>query len=199
MAKRRSILIGTALVAGAALWYLFRPDALVISKTVSESFPVAEASAPAMAESPGMAHSSMSQESGMSHESAMSQGSAMTANGSADPVKLASGQFHTNAHETKGIATIYRLEDGRLVLRLTEFVTSNGPDVRVYLVAAVDVQKEGAAKRAGIVDLGPLKGNIGDQNYDVPVGVDLAKYRAVSIWCRRFSVNFGAAPLTAAM
>jgi len=199
MAKRRSILIGTALVAGAALWYLFRPDALVVSKTVNESFPVAEASAPAMAESPGMAHSSMSQESGMSHESAMSQGSAMTANGSADPVKLASGQFHTNAHETKGIATIYRLEDGRLVLRLTEFVTSNGPDVRVYLVAAVDVQKEGAAKRAGIVDLGPLKGNIGDQNYDVPVGVDLAKYRAVSIWCRRFSVNFGAAPLTAAM
>jgi len=69
----------------------------------------------------------------------------------------------------------------------------------VYLVAAVDVQKEGAAKRAGIVDLGPLKGNVGDQNYDVPVGVDLAKYRAVSIWCRRFSVNFGAAPLTAAM
>ena len=199
MAKRRSILIGTALVAGAALWYLFRPDALVVSKTVNESFPVAEASAPAMAESPGMAHSSMSQESGMSHESAMSEGSAMTANGSADPVKLASGQFHTNAHETKGIATIYRLEDGRLVLRLTEFVTSNGPDVRVYLVAAVDVQKEGAAKRAGIVDLGPLKGNVGDQNYDVPVGVDLAKYRAVSIWCRRFSVNFGAAPLTAAM
>jgi len=84
-------------------------------------------------------------------------------------------------------------------LRLTEFTTSNGPDVRLYLVAASDVQKEDAAKRAGIVDLGALKGNIGDQNYDVPEGLDLSKYRAVSIWCRRFSVNFGAAPLADAM
>ncbi|MGE5743040.1 MAG: DM13 domain-containing protein, partial [Gemmatimonadota bacterium] len=94
-----------------------------------------------------------------------------------------------------GAATIYRLADGRLVLRLTEFATSNGPDVRVYLVAADDVQDEAAAKLAGFVDLGALKGNIGNQNYDVPAGLDLSRYRAVSIWCRRFSVNFGAAPL----
>jgi hypothetical protein len=114
-------------------------------------------------------------------------------------VKVVTGRFHSNAHETKGVATIYRLDDGHRALRLTEFSTSNGPDVRVYLVAASDVQKEDAAKRAGFVDLGPLKGNIGDQNYDVPAGLDLTKYRAVSIWCRRFSVNFGAAPLTEAM
>jgi len=110
MTKRRSILLSVAVVAGGLLWYLFRPDALIISKTVNEPFPAAEGSASSMTESPGMAHSSMSQESGMSRESAMSEGSAMTAHGSADPVKLASGQFHTNAHETKGIATIYRLE-----------------------------------------------------------------------------------------
>ena len=66
-------------------------------------------------------------------------------------------------------------------------------------VAAGDVQSEAAAKQAGFVDLGALKGNIGDQNYDVPASLDLAKYRAVSIWCRRFSVNFGAAPLAEAM
>jgi len=82
-------------------------------------------------------------------------------------------------------------------LRLTQFATSNGPDVRVYLVAASDVQGEAAAKQAGFVDLGALKGNIGDQNYDLPAGLDLSRYRAVSIWCRRFSVNFGAAPLEA--
>ena len=97
--------------------------------------------------------------------------------------------------ERIGLATIYRLSDGRRVLRLTEFVTSNGPDVRVFLVAAGDAQDEVAAKQAGVVDLGALKGNIGDQNYDVPTDLDLTKYRAVSIWCRRFSVNFGAAPL----
>jgi hypothetical protein len=114
----------------------------------------------------------------------------------ATPDKLYSETLQSNAHETRGVATIYQLDDGRRVLRLTKFSTSNGPDVRVYIVAATDVQEEDAAKRAGIVDLGALKGNIGDQNYDVPAKLDLSKYRAVSIWCRRFSVNFGAAPLS---
>ena len=189
MTTRRSILIGTAVVAGAALWYLFRPDALVISKTVNEPFPAAEHAMSSMAESPGMAQSGSA-----SLESLAMAQSAMAAD---EPAKVASGRFHTNAHETKGVATIYRLPDGHRVLRLTEFATSNGPDVRVYLVAAGDVQHEDAAKQAGFVDLGALKGNIGDQNYDVPADLDLSRYRAVSIWCRRFSVNFGAAPLAA--
>ena len=84
------------------------------------------------------------------------------------------------------------------VLRLTEFATSNGPDVHVYLVAAADVQDDATVKTAGFVDLGSIKGNVGDQNYDVPADLDLAKYRAATIWCRRFSVNFGTAPLAAA-
>jgi hypothetical protein len=50
-------------------------------------------------------------------------------------------------------------------------------------------------KNAGYVDLGSLKGNIGDQNYDVPQELDLSKYQAVTVWCNRFSVNFGTAPL----
>jgi electron transfer DM13 len=186
MSPRRSLLIGTAIVAGGLLWYLFRPDALVISKTVNESLPAAEEAE--------MAHRTMAASSAMGGSGEMgSMGEA------AEPVRLARGRFHTNAHETQGLATIYRLEDGRRVLRLTEFRTSNGPDVRVYLVAAADVQHEEVVKQAGIVDLGALKGNIGDQNYDVPPGLDLTSYRAVSIWCRRFSVNFGAAPLADTM
>jgi hypothetical protein len=106
------------------------------------------------------------------------------------------GLFHSNAHPTTGTATIYRMPDGRLVLRLTDFETSNGPDVQVYLVAAPDVNDDATVKRAEFLNLGTLKGNIGDQNYEVPAGVDLTRYRAVSIWCRRFSVNFGAAPLS---
>jgi hypothetical protein len=110
--------------------------------------------------------------------------------------KLVSGQFHSGAHETKGTATVFQLADGKKTLRLTNFQTSNGPDVHVYLVAASDAKDNDTVKTAGYVDLGSLKGNIGDQNYDVPAGVDLAKYRAATIWCARFSVNFGTAPLT---
>ncbi len=111
------------------------------------------------------------------------------------PMKLASGEFHSGAHETKGTAAIFQLGDGKRTLRLTNFATSNGPDVRVYLVAAPDAKDDDTVKNAGFVELGSLKGNIGDQNYDVPANVDLAKYRAVTIWCARFSVNFGTAPL----
>jgi hypothetical protein len=112
-----------------------------------------------------------------------------------EPMKLASGEFHAGAHETKGTAAIFRLADGKRTLRLTGFETSNGPDVHVYLVAAGDAKDNDTVKSAGFVDLGSLKGNIGDQNYDVPANVDLAKYRAATIWCARFNVNFGTAPL----
>jgi hypothetical protein len=101
------------------------------------------------------------------------------------------------AHETAGTATIYQLADGRKTLRFTGFRTSNGPDVQVYLVAAPDARDDQTVTKAGFIVLGALKGNIGDQNYDLPADVDLTKYRSVSVWCRRFSVNFGAAPLAA--
>jgi hypothetical protein len=112
-----------------------------------------------------------------------------------EPVSLVAGSFHDGAHATKGTATIHRLADGKRILRLTDFETSNGPDVRVYLVAANDATDSETVKSAGHVDLGKLKGNIGDQNYEVSADVDLDKYRAVTIWCARFGVNFGTAPL----
>lgn len=114
------------------------------------------------------------------------------------PAPVLAGQFHSNAHETKGVATIYGYPDGRRVLRLTEFETSNGPDVQIYLVAANDINENETVTQVGFVNLGAMKGNIGDQNYDVPAGLDLTKYRAVTVWCRRFSVNFGTAPLSPA-
>ena len=118
-----------------------------------------------------------------------------TASAASKATTVASGQFHAGAHETKRAATILELGDGKRTLRLTNFETSNGPDVHVYLVAAADAKDNETVKTAGFVELGSLKGNIGDQNYDVPANVDLTKYRAVTIWCARFGVNFGTAPL----
>ncbi len=112
------------------------------------------------------------------------------------PVSLVRGNFKSLAHETKGVATIYKLADGKQTLRLTEFATSNGPDVHVYLTAAEVEKGSDAVKTAGFIDLGSMKGNQGDQNYDLPAGIDLSKYKNVAIWCARFGVNFGLAPLT---
>ena len=109
---------------------------------------------------------------------------------------LESGTFYGVLHPTEGTATIYRMGDGTHVLRFTNFKTSNGPDVHVYMVAADDARDSASVLRAGFIDLGAIKGNMGDQNYTLGPDVDLSKYRAVSVWCKRFSVNFGTAPLT---
>lgn len=122
-------------------------------------------------------------------------GTAQPASMKDGPIALAQGNFHSGAHETKGTATIHRLADGKRVLRLTGFETSNGPDVHVYFVAAKDATDNATVKNSGFVDLGSIKGNQGDQNYDVPADLDLNKYQAVTIWCARFGVNFGTAPL----
>ena len=112
------------------------------------------------------------------------------------PTPLLSGHFHGVAHETEGTATIYELSDGSRLLRLTGFTTSNGPDVQVYLVAATDADDSDTVTEAGFVSLGKLKDTKGDQNYELPADIDLERYRSVAIWCARFSVNFGSAPLT---
>jgi hypothetical protein len=108
---------------------------------------------------------------------------------------IESGHFYSILHPTEGTATIYRLVDGTRVLRFTGFRTSNGPDVHVYMVAAEDAKDIATVQQAGFIDLGVIKGNVGDQNYTLSSELDLSKYRAVSIWCKRFSVNFGAAAL----
>jgi len=110
---------------------------------------------------------------------------------------LETGTFHGKVHQTSGRATIYQESDGKLVLRLTNFKTSNGPDVHVILVAAKDADDDANFLKSDTarLELGKLKGNEGDQNYQIPTGTDLSKFQTVSIYCERFNANFGAAPL----
>ena len=110
---------------------------------------------------------------------------------------IETGTFHGKVHNTSGRATIYKEGDGRLVLRLTNFKTSNGPDVHVVLIAAKDADDDANFLKSSTerVELGLLKGNEGNQNYNIPAGTDLKKFQTVSIYCERFNANFGAAPL----
>ena len=103
------------------------------------------------------------------------------AQGASSPQPLESGEFYSILHPTQRHRTIYQMGDGSRILRLTRFSTSNGPDVHVYMVAADDAKDVAIVEKAGIVDLGVIKGNIGDQNYTLRSDLDLAKYRAVSI------------------
>jgi Electron transfer DM13 len=104
-------------------------------------------------------------------------------------VALGAGAFESAAHETTGRATLIRLAEGGRVLTLTHFETDPGPDLRVYLVTG------NADELGDVVDLGALKGNRGDQQYEVTGSVDPDRFRTVVIWCRAFSVAFGSARL----
>ena len=109
---------------------------------------------------------------------------------------LATGTFHGIVHKTSGRATVYQTTGGN-VLRLTHFATSNGPNLHILLLAAADAKDDEnfLTEKVERIDLGPLKGNEGDQNYAIPAGTDLARYKSVAIFCERFNANFGTAPL----
>jgi hypothetical protein len=105
-------------------------------------------------------------------------------------VAVASGPFKVaDEGSASGDATVIKKAAGGRVLTLTHFAVNNGPDLRVYLVP-------GDGKDTGKhVDLGGLKGNKGNQKYDVPGSADIGRYKTVVIWCRAFSVAFARARL----
>lgn len=166
------------LVAGAAGLYWFQPWRLVTSTTVSETLSVPESSpAPSRPES-----------SPAASRPAAAPG----------PVVLRQGSFVTHEHATTGTARLIRDADGSHRVELAGLDTSDGPDLRVWLTD--QPVREGRAgwrvfDDGAYVELGRLKGNRGDQVYAVGGDVDVTAYRSVAIWCKRFSVSFGAAPL----
>jgi hypothetical protein len=90
-------------------------------------------------------------------------------------------------HNAEGQAKVIKLGDGSNFLRLEDFRSTNGPDLYVYL--STD------RGNSDFVNLGRLKGNVGDQNYKIPEGTDLSNYDTALIWCQAFSVLFGSAEL----
>jgi hypothetical protein len=108
------------------------------------------------------------------------------------PTVALSGTFKDadNFHRGSGKATVYVLPDGKRVLRFEDFTVTNGPALSVYLVRSADGNVD-----SGFLDLGKLKGNKGNQNYEIPTDTDLNAYGSVVIWCVPFGVTFAVASL----
>jgi Electron transfer DM13 len=158
--------VGVVLIAGFVLWF-FEPQALLLDDTVSET-------APRVDEAPE------------SRDEGGSKGSPRGV--------VSKGDFRSLAHDARGTALIIEASGGDTYLRFEEFEVENGPDLKVYLSRAKsDAPEDELAVE--IVDLGELKGNVGDQNYLVPASVDLTMYRSAVVWCKRFSVGFAVAPV----
>lgn len=91
-------------------------------------------------------------------------------------------------HNVEGAAKVIPVESGAQILRLENFKATNGPDLYVYL--------SNDKSASDFINVGRLKGNVGNQNYEIPVGSDLSKYNTVLIWCRAFSFLFGSAQIS---
>ena len=115
----------------------------------------------------------------------------------AQPVKRRSGQFRDQDrfHKGSGKATIYRLADGSRLLRLEDFNVTNGPDLRVILTRAQDPEQAGEVTGPGHLELSKLKGNMGNQNYQIPDDADVSSFNSVVIFCKPFKVIFSVATL----
>ena len=109
------------------------------------------------------------------------------------PVSASSTQMGTfvgvgdGIHDAQGDVLIINADDGSRFLRFENFKATNGPDLFVYLATDETAND--------FVNLGVLKGNIGNQNYMIPPGADLSTHNTVLIWCKQFSVLFGSAQL----
>jgi hypothetical protein len=107
-------------------------------------------------------------------------------------VELAAGTFDRLAHPGAGRAAVVEVPDGRRVLTLTDFATTNGPDLHVYLAG----ERPTAGRLGGAVHVGALKGNRGDQQYELPTEAHPSRYPYVVVWSRAFAIGFTSAHLS---
>jgi len=188
--SKRTWIIAGVVVAVPVLaigWWLGSP--LFLDTEVNEEFPMsANAIIP-----DDMTQGEVETEMDDAAESDTSASDDMPDSGNA--ASILSGQFEDfdSFHQGSGTATIYELEDGSKILRFEDFEVTNGPDLHVLLVPNSDPANRDDI--TGYLDLGSLKGNIGDQNYDLPADFDTSQYASVAIYCQPFHVIFSVASL----
>jgi hypothetical protein len=200
MKKRLLVMIGVAVVVvvgGAVAWYLASP--LLIDKTVEEPFPIEAPGQDDMAQVPEEDRQAAADSQGPDTASGMPDRSVDEEMPAGDqPLLVSQGQFYgaDSLHRGSGKASIYQLPGGRHVLRFEEFSVTNGPDLHVLLAA--NPSPTGQSDLGEYVDLGELKGNLGNQNYEIPEGIDLAQFQSIVIYCQPFHVVFSVAAVSSA-
>ena len=198
MKKVVAILLGAVVLAGA--WFFVSP--LFIDRTVDEAFDFTfeggGVNMDAIMAMPEEKRQSMMNEI-MDAAAAAPDNSASDDMPEVSPSVVATGNFvdADAVHKGAGRATLYRLPDERHVMRFEDFRTTNGPDLVVYLAKHPAPAEASDVTDGGYLSLGKLKGNVGNQNYEIPVDIDVAEYQSVVIWCELFGVLFSPASLTA--
>jgi len=197
---KKIVIVIVVIIVAAVVWYLLSP--LFISREVNEDFPV-DTNTDIIGEIDEEKLDEMTQEEReemletiveeMSTIEPVVIEDEMPESVDTGPEKLVEGQFMNadDFHLGSGNAGVYELADGSRILRLEDFSVTNGPDLRVVL--SVHPAPENSGQLGEFIELGKLKGNKGNQNYDIPTDVDLSKIKSVVIYCKPFRVVFATA------
>ncbi len=100
--------------------------------------------------------------------------------------KYSGGFIGQGGQNVSGQAQIY-FENNNYVLKLADFHSSNGPDLKVYLSKA--------ASPSDYISLGDLKSTNGNQVYKISETPDFTQYRYVLIHCEKYNHRYGSAEL----
>ena len=194
MTRIRKILTAAAVIAAipaiALAWWLGSP--LFIDKTVDEQFPLSVSADVPEGFTRQEVEETMATMAKMDNTMTEPMMSKMS---SAQVLSMGNFKDADDFHKGSGAATIYQLEDGSHVLRLEDFRVTNGPDLRVLLSKAPDIRDRGEFQQYDYVELDRLKGNIGNQNYEMPGDLDVSEFQSAVIYCKAFHVLFSVAPL----
>ena len=119
---------------------------------------------------------------------------------SATEIVVSTGAFHGGPHAPNDTASggviLVHLDSGKYELRFgNDFKSVAGPDLFIYLSAAEDPKDDATVAASAFVDAGALKALSGGQSYMLPADFDPGKFKSVTVWCKRYSVLFAAAPL----
>ncbi len=190
--KRRPVQIAAVVIAIPLLafaWWLGSP--LLFDTVVDEAFPRAAAAEIPDDMTAEQVEATMleAEETDTSAEETMPED---------EPVALATGSLMgaDSFHQGSGDATVYELADGSRILRLEDIDVTNGPDLHVIITPVVGVEGRDDVKAPGYLDLGPLRGNVGSLNYDLPADYELPDEFTVVIYCVPFHVLFATAELS---
>lgn len=182
LSRRTWIIVSSALaIAIAVALAVLQPWLVFVNTEVNETIP--QAVPPASVTAPA----------------GQTPGPAASPDAPRGPVLVATGSFVSHEHTTTGRAAIHRLPNGNHQLVIEGLSTTTGPDVKVWLSAGPVVEGKDGWYTAGqhqSLDLGALKGNRGNQVYDLPPGANPAQWPTLDLWCKSFGVSFGAAALT---
>lgn len=202
--NRRALLIAVGLivvvVGGGVAWWLISP--LFLDTVVEEELPF---EIPTAAEMEDMSEEELAKVSTEVMDAAakmpdkeMEEEMPEMAD-DAQPVMVAQGQFMDadEFHKGTGTVTLYRLADGTHLLRFEDFRVTNGPQLHVLLANHAEPVNRADLEETGYVDLGGLKGNVGNQNYEIGANIAVDGVNSIVIYCKPFHVVFSTATLSA--